>query len=517
MNKIFFTSIFLILITFGINNTNAVEVEFESVENSQIEQELQEEIKTWEAIIFLASFFENTPSSYKYITLNFKWVDDFNVQDALKKLVYHDRFWNLKWYINTDRKMNAFLFYHMSKNVLWINIEIDKQLLKDKKVTKEDLVFIKNTYRYLLEQQNEYLNNQNFNALGSKKEIFDDVYNTIINNHYKNKEIDREDLINWAIQGLASWTNDPHTVYFPPIENKSFWENLEWEYEWIWAYVEMAKPWVVRITTPVPGGPAQKSWIKWWDLIKKVDSREVKEENSLQEVTSWIKWEEWTFVNLTIERNWEILNIDVKREKITIKNLETKKINNNTFYINIKSFWSSISSDFRTALEELKEENNTSKLIIDLRNNWGWYLDQVIDMMSFVVEEWKKIATVKYEDFSRVYESTGEDLIDFSNYEIIVLQNSWTASASEIMIWALKDYFNVTTIWEKTYGKWSVQTIREYSDWSSFKYTIANWYYGDSETWIDWKWINADFKLELDIEKLNNSWVDNQLQEAINK
>ena len=98
------------------------------------------------------------------------------------------------------------------------------------------------------------------------------------------------------------------------------------------------------------------------------------------------------------------------------------------------------------------------------------------------------------------------------------MQNSGTASASEIMIWTLKDYFpKIVSIGENTYWKWSVQTMKQYDDGSSFKYTIAKWFTWKTETWIDWVWFKADIELEYDLEAYKLDWVDNQLQRAISQ
>jgi carboxyl-terminal processing protease len=163
----------------------------------------------------------------------------------------------------------------------------------------------------------------------------------------------------------------------------------------------------------------------------------------------------------------------------------------------------------------MKENNNINTLILDLRNNPGWYLDQVTDMLWFFVKENEPTAVIKYKDFKTVATSRWYDLIDFSKYKIIILQNSWTASASEIMIWTIKDYYpEATLIWEKTYWKWSVQTIKSYNDWSALKYTIAKWFTWKTETWIDLVWINPDIEEKIDEVKYKN-WYDSQLEKAI--
>ena len=137
-------------------------------------------------------------------------------------------------------------------------------------------------------------------------------------------------------------------------------------------------------------------------------------------------------------------------------------------------------------------------------------------MLSYFVPKWEKTAIVKYHDSEKNYLSKWYELIDFKKYKIVILQNSWTASASEILIWTLKDYYpNIKLIWENTYWKWSVQVMKNYTDWSLLKYTIAKWFTGWSETWIDWIGIKPTIELEFDLENYKKNWYDNQLDKAI--
>jgi carboxyl-terminal processing protease len=290
---------------------------------------------------------------------------------------------------------------------------------------------------------------------------------------------------------------------------------LNWKYEWIWAYVDMEIPWEFKIISAISWTPAEKSWLKWWDIVTFVNEKEITKENTVNEVVSWIKWPAWTKVKLTIKRWEETFVLEIERAKIVIKEVDYKTINNNIFYIQIRTFWNTVKSEFETALISMNENRNINTLILDLRNNPGWYLDQVTDMLGFFVELDKPTAVIKYKDYKTTSTSKWYELIDFSKYKIIILQNTWTASASEIMIWTIKDYYpNAILIWEKTYWKWSVQTIKPYSDWSALKYTIAKWFTWKSETWIDLIWIKPDIEEKIDEEKYKE-WYDSQLQKAI--
>jgi carboxyl-terminal processing protease len=179
-------------------------------------------------------------------------------------------------------------------------------------------------------------------------------------------------------------------------------------------------------------------------------------------------------------------------------------------------FWDKVFYQTSSAIDELKKHDKIKKIIIDLRNNPGWYLDQAVNILSLFIPKSNPVAVVKYKNWDLVYDSYWYDKIDLWKYEVYILANSWTASASEILIWSLKDYFpNIKIIWENTYWKWSVQTIKYYNDGSSLKYTVAKWYTWKTNTWIDWVWISPDIKVDLDIEKFK-SWIDTQLNYILN-
>ena len=514
MKKILLLLLCSFFILFSSNQSaSAVKI---TINWSESNIQTSKEVTREEIFNYLATFIWDTiPSSYKYINLEFQNIDsDSELYDSLQKLVYLDLIKNTDSDIHVKKKLNLYWFLRISEKVLWFNLINSKEVedLKSKNTTKDD--FNKLELR-INKDFTDFKNQSKVASIKQKKAIFLDVYNTLLDEHYNKGDFKEVEIINSAIEWITNGLNDKHTVYFPPTESKAFSESLEWEYEWIWSYVDMETPGNIRIISPITGSPSQKAWLKWGDLIIKVDGKEIKVENSLWEVVTWIKWPAGSKVTLTIKRWEKIFDIDVIRGKIVIINVESKLLTKDTYYIQIKSFWDNVSENFKKALEWLKERKRVKKVIIDLRNNGWWYLWEVADMLSYFVEEWKPTAVVKYTKWEQEYNSKGYDLLDFSNYKIVILQNSWTASASEILIWTLQDYMdNITVIWENSYGKGSVQTIRGYKDGSTLKYTIAKWFTWKTQTGIDGIWITPDIELEFDIEKFKKDWSDNQLDAA---
>jgi len=510
-----FVVVFLILINifavWNIANANTIKIV------SKLDyQKLNNYVDRADVINYFTKFISlKLPVSYKYIKLNILWVDkNSKLYDSLQKLVYLNLINNDELYFHPNMKFNKYLFYKYAQKNLGLELsdKFDLNKFKNEYVQRKDFLIMdwllkNNIYKI------DFLNNKDYNLL-RKEKIFENVYETLKTSYYNHDKLNNIDLLNWATKWLVKSVWDKFTVYFPPVDNKNFNASLNWEYEWIWAYVDMEQPWVFKIISPISWSPAQRAWLKWWDIVLKVDWKVIKANNSLAEVVSWVKWKEWTKVVLTIKRWNKIFDVTVTRWKIVIKDIEYKKLNYHTYYIKLKIFWPTIAKDFKEALTALKKENWINKVIIDLRNNPGGYLWQVTDVLSYFVKKWEPVAVVKYPKSQKVYYSKWYNLVDFSKYKIVILQNSWSASASEIMIWWIKDYYPKTVlIWEKTYWKWSVQTIKEYSDWSSLKYTIAKWFTWKTQTWIDWVWINPTIKVE-DKKSINS--IDKILDRAIN-
>lgn len=468
-----------------------------------------------EAYIFLGTEFAwNIPLSYRYIDIYFQGVrKETSLYNSLQKLVYIWAISNKNIKIAPKKPMNALLFYSIVdqiKGSSLVSKENKSELLKTDLVV-EDLIQLK-----LWHHEYNATSSQNAFSLWDidqeKLQILLDVYRTLLNDHLKSEDLIWEELWYASLEWMASGAQDQYTVFFPPQDSSDFIESLSGEFEGIWAYIDMEKPWVLKIISPISGSPAEASGLKWWDQIISINGKDITKDMTSLQAASLIKWPAGTSVELWILRGENTMQISVIRQKIIIKDVEYDQLQNGYFYIQIKSFWEKVEREFVETLKEL-EKSWRKKLIIDLRNNPGWYLDQVTNILSMLVPEWEPTAIIKYKHFEYIYPSSWPLMIDLSNYEVHILINSWTASASEIMAGTLKDYFpHISLVGETTYGKGSVQTLRDYSDGSSLKYTIAKWLTGKSRTQIDQVWIAPDIEIWLD----ENIRHDAQLDYIIN-
>lgn len=477
-----------------------------------------ENITRWDAFIFFADKVDEAiPDSYTYIDLYYTWINESSkVGRALQKLVYLGLINNTKSNLWLQQDIDFQLFEGLAIKILHLKLasQISIEQKKNLYVTEDDLI----TLNAIFQEQKQKTEKNIISKWDSRKsKILTDVYDTLQKSHYDRNSFNEDQLITGAIKWATDSIGDKYTTYFPPVESQNFNENLDGNFEWIGAYIEMPTPWELIIISPIVGSPAENAGIKWWDKIIMVDNKEITDENTLNEVISWIKWPKWTTVELTIIRESipEAFTLTVTRDTIIIKDVEHKKLSQNTYYIQIKSFWNNVTTEFKEALTEIQSDKWIRKIIFDVRNNPGWYLDEVAYMLSYFVPEWESTAIIDYGNYEKEYKSRWYNIIDTSKYEFVFLQNWGSASASEIMVGTMKDYFpEMTIIWEKSFWKGSVQSLKNYFDGSTLKYTSAKWFTGKTKTGIDWIGISPDIELELNIEALKNNEYDNQLERA---
>ena len=303
-------------------------------------------------------------------------------------------------------------------------------------------------------------------------------------------------LVDSAIKWLVEWLWDKHSQFFNTKETKKFNDMLSWDFEWIWAVVDKNELWVT-IERIIKWSPAKKYWLKAKDIIIKANWISL-EWLWLYDAVDKIKWPAWTKVLLEIIRSWEkeVLEKEVIRDKIKIPSVDSKSFDDwNIGYISINMFWEDTASEFKKALDK---NINTKWLIIDLRDNWGWYLQSAVSILSNLIEDDKVLVVTKYKDiFSNISYPSINDW-NIYKWKIVVLINENSASASEITAWALKDYNKAILVWKNSYGKWSVQKPFNLKDWSMLKLTVAKWF-TPNDINIDHEWIKPD--VEVDFKK----------------
>lgn len=285
-----------------------------------------------------------------------------------------------------------------------------------------------------------------------------------------------KDKVDGAIKGLAESLGDPYTTFFNAEENKNFQTDLSGTLEGIGAVLNV-KDGILTVVSVIKNSPAEKAGIQDGDRITKIDDTNTVGID-INEAVVLVRGKKGTTVNLDILRgsNQSTIHFKIQRDTISTPIIETKKYpKDGVFSISISSFTSNAPELFRSALREYVD-SGYDKLIIDLRNNTGGYLESAVDMISWFVPTGKTIVT---EDFGSkkdpsIYRSRGYNLFN-TDKKIVILVNDNTASASEIFAGALRDYGRAVLVGTKTYGKGSVQELVPVTEDTMLKVTIARW------------------------------------------
>ncbi len=333
------------------------------------------------------------------------------------------------------------------------------------------------------------------------------AYSNIVDNYYEN--VDKEKMLDAAINGMLNYLGDNYTTYLNSDQSKELEKRLAGSYEGIGISLQGQ-----QVASVVENGPAARSGILVGDKVSKVNGTDVSSLNS-GAISALITTSKKKSVTLLIERNGESLEFNVSIESIPLPSVEEKLLENNIGYIKMDIFSKNLAEQVKTSLNNLKKQG-MNRLIIDLRDNTGGYLDSAEKTASLLLEKGKLIYSLqdknKKEDY---YDETDE----CENIPIVILINNNTASAAEILAAALKDsYSNTTIVGEKSFGKGKVQQTYDLSDGSKAKYTSAKWLRPNGDC-IDTIGISPDVEASLSYEYDENgneiATIDSQLTKAI--
>lgn len=338
------------------------------------------------------------------------------------------------------------------------------------------------------------------------------VYNIVALDYYGSDEIDPKKIEQWMIEWMVNSLWDKFSEYMSIEETKQFNEALAWDFEWIGAVVDKHELWVV-VDMVIKWSPALENGILKWDIVTEANGKTL-QDLTVTEAVALIKGPADTKVVLKILRSWEndILTKEITRKKITIPSVQSEIFKEEKIgYIALNMFWDQTSYEFEQALLTMNSPD-VEWVIIDLRDNGWWYLQSAVEILSHFVEKGNVLVTTKYSNSipDDVYYS--ENFWKIFDKKLVVLINENSASASEITAWALRDYKKAILVWEKSYGKWSVQSPYEMEDGSLLKLTIAKWYTPKDYS-IDHNGIDPDIKVSFLREDFENKY-DRQKETA---
>ncbi len=342
--------------------------------------------------------------------------------------------------------------------------------------------------------------------------IFWEVWRKVESDFLKKEKIDYQGMVYGAIRGMLTTLEDPYTTFFNPQEAEEFEEELAGEYQGVGMMIDIKED-ELTVISPLEESPAQKAGLRAGDKIIKIDGT-FTGDISIEQAVKLIRGPEGTKVKLLIQREgWQDpQEFEIKREVIKIPTLKWELKEGNIALIEIYQFNKILSSEFeKSAIEILNSP--AQKIILDLRNNPGGYLEVAQEIAGWFLEKgevvvWQDSGEGKERE---VYKSKGP--ARFSQYPTVVLINEGSASGAEILAGALRDNKQVQLIGEKSFGKGSVQEQVFLSDNSSMKITIADWLTPNGVS-ID----EAGLTPDVEVEMTDEDWKeerDPQLKKAI--
>ncbi len=357
--------------------------------------------------------------------------------------------------------------------------------------------------------------------LGSKKyERFDTVYSVLESSYYNIDKLNTWKMLSSALKAYVNAIDDPYTIYMDSEQNSWFQEELKGssDFEGIGAVISK-KDYYIQIDEIIKWSPAFNAWLRMLDRVVMINSWFTKSIDA-NEAVSQIRWPKWTKVKLTIERiskdgKKDILEKEITRDKLVIPSVNGKIIDwankKSIWYINISIIGEETENLLKKTLNDFKSQQ-IQWIIIDLRWNWGGLLPVAVQISSHFIPKGKLVVSTKYTTFEDE-KLLSEWYTDYQNLPMVVLVDGLTASAWEIIALALREDIGAQLVGTQTFGKWSIQTIDEFSDGASLKYTVGKRYTPNWEN-IDITWAAPDVLIDFDSSKYLSGAIDNQLEKA---
>lgn len=350
---------------------------------------------------------------------------------------------------------------------------------------------------------------------------FEKLYTLLKNQYYDQDTLDTGVMLDGALKWFVAALGDPYTAFLDTEENSSLTEELKGEenFEGIGAAI-LKKNDAIEIQEVYKGTPSYEAGLRPLDLIIEVNGEKTKD-MSTQDAVDKIRGPEGTSVELAILRpsaeqpSERLFKVDITRKKVSIPSVSTDLLTMWTrkiWYINISIIGEQTENAMKKAVAEVKAQN-IDGLILDLRGNGGGFLDIGVKIASHFVPKGQTVVTTKYRvaQYDEIYKSEGYG--DFDTTPVVVLVDSLTASAGEIIAAALHDINGAVIVGTKTFGKWSIQTIEEFGIGSAIKYTIGKWYTPKDEN-VDQMWLTPDVEVIFDTDAYKDDGTDNQLERA---
>ncbi|MCI6152992.1 MAG: S41 family peptidase [Fusobacterium perfoetens] len=335
------------------------------------------------------------------------------------------------------------------------------------------------------------------NNIKQLKEI-SDVMDIIQENFVGDKKIDKTILMQGALKGMIDSLEDPHSNYFSKKGMEDLEGKMKGEYSGVGMIIRKGANEPVTVELLIEGSPAFNAGIRPNDKILYIEDKSTYD-IELEEASRLLKGKSGTKVKLKLYRESEKKEreITLTRADIKLENVRSKMLDGNVGYIKLTQFAEDVDLEVKRELEKLLSQGMEG-LILDLRNNPGGIIGQAIKISSMFIEE-GVIVSERPKKGKEIF-SYREGKY-YGDFPLVILINEGSASASEIVSGAIRDYKRGLLIGEKSFGKGSVQVVLPLPDEDGIKLTIAKYYTPKGEN-IHGKGINPDIVVEEDEDYL---------------
>ncbi|MCR4322680.1 MAG: S41 family peptidase [Candidatus Azambacteria bacterium] len=326
-----------------------------------------------------------------------------------------------------------------------------------------------------LEKVQNVINKEQQVGVQADFNIFWDAWKTATDKYVDRKTLDPQAMVYGAVGGMVASLGDPYTSFFTPEQSKMLEDDINGSFSGIGAEIGF-KNGALTIIAPLKDSPAEKAGIHAGDRIGRIDSI-FTGDLSLEEAVLKIRGERSTQVVLSIMREGfdEPRDFTITRDVIRVPLVAFRMEQGGIAYIQLFNFLGNVDQEFQTIARQALAQG-AKKIVLDLRNNPGGFLDSAIETASFFVPEGEIVAI---EDFGNngkkqnEFRSSGYRY--FQSLPVVVLIDGGSASAAEIVAGALRDTRGVPLVGEKTFGKGSVQEVIDLANGTSIKITVAKW------------------------------------------
>lgn len=342
---------------------------------------------------------------------------------------------------------------------------------------------------------------------GDEFQLLAEIRSILEREHFNRDAVDSETLTREAINGMLTSLDDPYAAYLTPDRHAVASQDLRGNFSGIGAQVEIRNGEII-IVSPMANTPAERAGLRPGDIILSIDG-ESTEGFALLQAVNKIRGPRGEAVLLDIlhRGDSDSVELSIIRDIIDITSVNLKMLVGRIAHIRISDFWETTDQELTEALKKV-EGFQARGLILDVRNNPGGLVQSVVDVTSHFIDGGIVLYEIRGDGSRRDWNANSDGLA--KDIPLVLLVNGGSASGSEVLAGALMDYERATVIGAKTFGKGSVNVLRDLSDGSGLTFTVARWYTPEG-TLIEGEGLQPD----IPVQQPDDGVDDVQLDKAI--